>query len=121
MKIEKKKIGQSEYAVINSTEKTITDVSSALDLLATVQYETGCRALAIAKEAISENFFQLRTKIAGDVLQKFVTYQMKLAIVGDFSAYDSKALHDFIYECNNGNAIFFVGNWEEAARRLTDA
>lgn len=43
---------------------------------------------------------------------------MKLAIVGDFSKYDSKALKDFIYECNNGKDIFFVENESKALSML---
>ncbi|MDO4771844.1 DUF4180 domain-containing protein, partial [Porphyromonas sp.] len=54
------------------------------------------------------DFFDLKTKIAGDILQKFSQYQMPLVIVGDFSKYKSKSLNDFIFECNKGKQINFV-------------
>lgn len=106
-------------ALIESDEPVLTDVQSALDLMATVKYETGCSRMALNKTAISEDFFKLSTRIAGEILQKFINYHVKFAIVGDFSMYDSKALKDFIYESNNGKDIFFVSNEDEAIEKLT--
>ncbi len=59
--------------------------------------------------------------IAGEILQKFINYHAKLAIIGDFSGYTSKPLKDFIYESNNGKDVFFVGSEQEAVERLTQA
>lgn len=56
--------------------------------------------------------------IAGDILQKFVNYGIKLAIFGDFSKYTSKPLKDFIYECNQGQDVFFVKDEAEAIKIL---
>ncbi len=106
-------------AIIQSTEPIITDTQSALDLIATVKYETGCERIAISKSAVAEDFFKLSTGIAGDILQKFVTYHVALAIVGDFSQYTSKPLHDFIYESNKGSHVFFLSTEEEAIVKLT--
>lgn len=47
---------------------------------------------------ITPDFFDLKTGMAGEVLQKFSYYRMCLAIVGDFSAYGSKSLQEFILE-----------------------
>ncbi len=109
----------STIALIESEELLITDVQSALDLMATVRYETGADRVALGKQAIDERFFVLSSRLAGDILQKFVNYQMKLAIIGDFSGYTSKPLRDFIYESNNGNHVFFVQTEEEAIEKLS--
>lgn len=45
-------------------------------------------------------------------------YGYRLAIIGDFSGYTSKALHDYIYECNNGKHLNFVADEDEAVRKL---
>lgn len=119
MKIRTIKENNTEIAVISSSEILITDVQSALDLIATVNYETGCDRMILSKAAICEEFFQLRTKLAGEILQKFINYHMKIAIVGDFSVYTSKSLKDFIYESNKGNAIFFLPGEEEAVEKLS--
>lgn len=111
--------GNADVAVVRGTEVAIHDVQSALDLMATMSYETGCDRFAIDKSLISEAFFDLKTRLAGDILQKFINYRVKVAIVGDFSGYASKSLKDFIYECNSGNDIFFVPTEQEAIERLS--
>ena len=80
----------------------VTGGSSAMDLIATVRYETGCSALVLHKEQIDEPFFRLSTGLAGGVLKE------QLAIVGDFSAYTSKPLRDFIRESNEGRHVCFL-------------
>jgi hypothetical protein len=119
MKITTIKEKNVEIAVVNSSEVLITDVQSALDFMATVNYETGSHRIILNKSAICEDFFNLRTKLAGEILQKFINYQVKIAIVGDFSVYTSESLKDFIYESNKGNAIFFLSNEKQAVDRLS--
>lgn len=108
-----------DIAIVKSNEILITDVQSALDLMSTIQYKTRCYRFALNKEAIIEDFFILSTKIAGDILQKFINYKTKFAVYGDFSKYTSKPLKDFIYEGNNGRDIFFVSTEEEAIEKLS--
>jgi hypothetical protein len=109
--------GKTIVRVVNE-EILITDVQAALDLMATVRYETGADRMILDKGAICEEFFDLKTKLAGEVLQKFTNYHVKLAIVGDFSVYTSKSLRDFIYESNHGKDVFFLSTEEEAVARL---
>ena len=104
---------------VETEETLITDVQSALDLMATVRYETGADRMILPKIALDERFFVLSSGLAGDVLQKFVNYQLKVAIVGDYSGYTSKPLRDFIYESNNGSHVFFVATEEEALEKLS--
>ena len=106
-------------ARLTSETLLITDVSSALDLLTTVKYETKCDRMIVDKSAVTEDFFKLSTCLAGEVLQKYVNYRVKLAVVGDFSLYTSKPLKDFIRESNRGRDFFFVGTDEEAIEFLS--
>lgn len=108
-------------ARVTSDSILIFDVDSALDLMASVHYQSGVRRLILDSSAIDERFFDLKTRLAGDILQKFVNYQTKLAIIGDFSVYTSKSLRDFIRESNSGSDIFFVGDEMEAITRLSRA
>lgn len=121
MKIEKICINNIDIAIIQSDELLLYDIDSALDFMATVNYETECSNIAINKELIGEDFFNLSSGLAGQILQKFANYHIKFAIVGDFSKYTSKALKDFIYECNNGKSIFFVLTKQEAIKKLIEA
>lgn len=83
-----------------------------------VKYETNCNKIVLNKQAITEDFFILSSGIAGEILEKFITYKTKFAIIGDFSNYTSKPLKDFIYESNQGRNIFFVENEEKAIEKL---
>lgn len=100
-------------AVVDVSEQ-IQNTQDALDLMATAKYVGDSHTLVIHKESFSEAFFDLKTCLAGDILQKFSNYRVQLAIVGDFSHYKSQALLDFIRECNKGTAIFWCKSLEEA-------
>lgn len=113
------KIINNEIAVINSKEIIIKDVQSAIDFIMTIKYETNCNKIALNKEAICDEFFILSKGLAGEILQKFINYQIKFAIYGDYSKYTSKPLKDFIYESNNGKDIFFVNSKDEAVKKLS--
>ena len=97
----------------------LTDEQSALDLIGTAVYVHGCSKLILAKKDIVEDFFDLRTGMAGAILQKFSNYGVWIAIVGDFKGYTSKNLQDFIYESNKGRVVYFASSFDEAAAALT--
>lgn len=69
--------------------------------------------IIVHKHQLPEMFFDLKTGFAGEVLQKFSTYKLSLAIIGDFSAYKSKSLNDFIRESNRVGRIMFVNTINE--------
>ncbi|MBE7103559.1 DUF4180 domain-containing protein [Bacillus cereus] len=119
MEIKKVVIGGINIAVVRNDTVVISDVQSALDLMATVQYEADSKRIVIKKSLISESFFDLKTRLAGDILQKFINYSVKIAIIGDFSMYTSKSLKDFIYECNKGKDIFFLATEQQAIEKLS--
>ena len=96
----------------------ITQTQDILDLIGDlVSYD--CNRVIIHKRNLHSDFFNLKTGLAGDILQKFSNYKVKLAITGDFSGYQSKSLNDFIRESNKGNMIFFVDSLDSALIKLT--
>jgi hypothetical protein len=110
--------GKINIAELADPDTIISSLQDAVDLLGET-YFSGCSSIIIREENLHSDFFRLHTKLAGDILQKFSNYQMKLAIVGDFSKYQSKSLQEFIGESNRGNRVFFVENLEEAVSMLT--
>ncbi|WP_339291502.1 DUF4180 domain-containing protein [Paenibacillus sp. FSL W8-0187] len=118
MDIEKVETDRGTIAVVSSNEILIKDVQSALDLMATVQYETGSHRMVMKQSIFSEAFFDLKTRLAGEILQKYINYHVKVAIIGDFSVYPSQSLQDFIYECNKGNDFFFLPSEQQGIERL---
>ncbi|MGG3307058.1 DUF4180 domain-containing protein [Paenibacillus lautus] len=119
MNIEKVETDGGTIAVVSSNEILIKDVQSALDLMATVQYETGSHRIVMNQSVFSEAFFDLKTRLAGEILQKYINYHVKVAIIGDFSVYPSQSLQDFIYECNKGNDFFFLPSEQQGIERLS--
>jgi len=108
----------NNVVIIKSHEIIIKDVQSAMDFIMTIKYEMNCNKIALNKEAVIEEFFILSKGLAGEILQKFINYQTKFAIFGDYSKYTSKPLKDFIYESNHGKDIFFVENEDKAIEVL---
>ena len=120
MNIEHLKEKGVDIAVISGDELVIVDTQSALDLAMTVKYETGAEKIVIDKDVICGDFFVLSTGMAGEILQKFTNYHVKVAVYGDYSHYTSKPLKDFIYESNQGKDFFFVSTKEEAVQKLSE-
>lgn len=107
-----------KIAVITADEPLLTDAESALDLIMAARYEAQADRVILYKETVAEKFFILSSGLAGEILQKFINYQAKLAIIGDYSRYTSKPLKDFIRESNKGKDVFFVETLETAVRKL---
>lgn len=103
---------------IASDTPSLCSADDVLDLAISARYETGADRLVLEKSAFCDDFFVLRTGLAGEALQKLINYHFKLAIVGDFSQITSKALRDFIRESNRGDNVFFVANADAAIEAL---
>ena len=110
--------GGDKIALCHSPGVVISDGQSALDFFATIEYHHRCVRIALNKSAICEDFFDLRTGVAGEVAQKFVNYGIRLAVYGDFSGYKSRALADYIYECNKNGPLYFVASEDDAIAKL---
>lgn len=109
---------QITIAEIIAEEIVINTVQDALDIMADVNYQGDTNKIIVYEKNLSPDFFELKTKLAGEILQKFSNYRAQLAIIGDFNKYNSKSLRDFIYESNKGGRIFFVSAFEEAKEKL---
>ncbi|MFD3542360.1 DUF4180 domain-containing protein [Streptomyces sp. NPDC058662] len=97
----------------------ISGERDVLDLVGNASYQ-GAQWIVIPAERFDEAFFQLSTRVAGDILQKFVNFRMGLAVVGDISCHTdaSQALRDFVRECNRGRQTWFLTGVGEFRERL---
>lgn len=107
-----------KLAHVTDSKVIITDTQSALDVIMSVKYDADTNRIIFDKNVILEDFFILSTGLAGEILQKFINYDVKAAIYGDYSKYTSKPLKDFIYESNKGKDVFFVSSRNEAVQKL---
>ena len=83
-------------------------------------FGSGAQVVAIPIERLGEGFLTLSTRIAGEVIQKFVNYGFRVAFVGDVSVATaaSNALRDFIRESNRGRHVWFVADLGELEAKL---
>ena len=83
-------------------------------------YVAQAKVIAIPVERLDEDFLTLSTRIAGEVVQKFVNYGIRAVFVGDVSAAvaRSDALRDFIRESNRGRHVWFVADLAELEAKL---
>ena len=94
----------------------------AVDLVGK-SFEDHATLIVIPVECLNDEFFQLKTRIAGELIQKFVQYRRRLAIVGDISrnVAESSALRAFVAEANRGKDVWFVASLDELNDRLARA
>lgn len=109
MEIKTHIVNEEKVAEIVSDEIIINSVEDALELVGNIYYQ-GFEKLVISEKNLTSDFFNLKNKLAGDILQKFLNYRIRLSIIGDFKKYESQSLRDFILESNKGKQINFVGN-----------
>ena len=83
-------------------------------------FENRSTLIVIPVECLDDDFFQLKTRIAGELVQKFVQYRRRLVIVGDISRHlaESSALRAFVLEANRGKEVWFLAAREELDARI---
>lgn len=88
---------------------TVRNDRDAVDLVGAA-LSNACALVVLPVERLSDEFFDLKTRIAGEMLQKFVNYERRLAIVGDIARHleASAPLRDFVRETNRGRQVWFV-------------
>jgi len=97
----------------------VADGQGALDVIGATY--SGADVAAIPAARLDPRFFDLSTGLAGEIMQKFVNYQVRLAIVGDISAQlaASSALRALVHESNRGRHIWFVPDLEALDEHLS--
>ncbi len=115
MEIKEHKNGTLKIAEVVSDRVIVTSAEDSLELLGNLYYQ-GFDKIVLMDSYLCADFFDLKSGLAGEILQKFSTYKMKLAIVGNFSKYESKSLRDFIFESNKGTTVNFVDTLVKALK-----
>ena len=105
--------------VCDGTGPKMTCAQDALDLIGAT-YGTGATWVLLPVERLAASFFALGSGLAGEVVQKMVSYQLRLAIVGNIEKHviESHALRDFVIESNRGRHVWFVPSVVALRERL---
>lgn len=76
--------------------------------------------LAIPVSRLDEDFFRLRTGVAGEIVQKFVQFRVRVVFFGDISQHiaASDSFRDFVREANRGRDFWFMPSLDDFRNRL---
>jgi DNA-binding PadR family transcriptional regulator len=113
--------------IINSNNKkyleffsTVTPLSTENDALELVALcgENDTNLLMIHYTALSEDFFKLKTKAAGNILQKFMNYHIRAVAVIPNEISQKGRFKELAVETNKGNHFRMYESREEAEKWL---
>jgi hypothetical protein len=97
-------------------------IGSAADALGLIYADGADEAdwIAVPVSRLDPAFFDLRSGLAGDVVQKFANHRVGLVLVGDVSEHvaANSAFSDFVLESNRGRQIWFVSDEAELRVRF---
>lgn len=100
------------FAELLGDEVMIRTPEDGTDLIGNAYFQQADVILLHACQ-LSPDFFDLRTGLAGEILQKCSNYRMRMVVLGDFSAVESRSLRDFIRESNERGQIRFLAEKEQ--------
>lgn len=104
--------GQTEISEIISPDVVIWTTEDALDIIG----NSPTSNIVMYIHNFEKDFFDLSTKKLGEILQKFTTNRIRLAIIGDYSTFSSETLKDFMYESNKHGEYLFVPSMEHVLK-----
>lgn len=105
------------YIECNSAETILSSEQDALDLVAACA-ENNTNLIMLHSQVLADDFFKLRTGLAGQVLQKFVNYHVKVAVILTSEARIRGKFKELITESNKGSDFRVLSNPAEAENWL---
>lgn len=107
-----------KYVELFSAPAPLKTEADALDVVALCG-ENGTNLLMVHREALSDDFFDLKTRAAGGIIQKFVNYRVKAVIVIPEDAQGAR-FKEWAGESNKGNQFGVFPGREEAEKWLLE-
>lgn len=112
-------VGGKRVLTVAPDNLTLGSEQDAVDLVGEA-FGHEATVVVVPADRVAADFYQLRTKVAGDVVRKFQMYQVRLVILGDITERlaASDAFRSFVHEINKGSDIWFVQDEAELAAKL---
>lgn len=105
-----------KYLLLESIGRPIQSEQDGIELIS-ICAQNGTNLLLIEGERLSDDFIRLTTGIAGAVLQKFATYNIKaVAVLGENRT--KGKFKEFLSESNNGSMFRAYTNFSDAENWL---
>ncbi|MES2828688.1 MAG: DUF4180 domain-containing protein [Bacteroidota bacterium] len=117
MNIEVHGEGAGKIVEVVDEVRLINNAEEGLQILVDLYYQDFDKVI-LHEHHFTPDFFNLKTGLAGEILQKYSNFKVQLCIVGDFSKYDAPSIKSFIYESNNGTRVNFLPTLVAAIEKL---
>lgn len=114
MEIRRLRSGDVDIAEVTGDGILVATAGDALQVIA----DAGCDRVILHAQNLSPGFFRLATGLAGEIMQKFVNYGVRLAVVGGVADSASESLRALVRESRRGGPVVFTDTLEDALRRL---
>jgi hypothetical protein len=111
------------YKVVNKNNIKYIEFDSEVWKLSSEQDVVDCISICMEKDiytimlssnVLSEDFFNLKTRLAGMALQKFINYHVKVAVIIEDEEKLNDRFKEMIMESNKGNNLRTFKNIAEA-------
>ena len=105
---------------VTPSEPALGSEQDALDLIGEA-FGDEVAVVVVPADRVADDFFELRTRVAGDVVRKFAAYRIRLVVMGDIAERlaASESLRAFVHEINKGSDIWFVRDNTELGAKLS--
>ncbi|MGX9755395.1 DUF4180 domain-containing protein [Clostridioides difficile] len=90
-----------------SNEEEIMDIISLC-------MEHGTDYLMFSNNSLTDDFFNLKTGLAGTILQKFINYKIQAVAIADDKTKINKRFSELMLELNKSNNFRIFDNFEDA-------
>lgn len=117
MNYEIRELENKKYIELISSSNPLSTENDTLDLIS-LCWEHDSQLVMIHYAALSEDFFQLKTKAAGNIMQKFINYGIKVTAIIPQETFQKGRFKEMAMETNKGNHFRIYGSKEEAEKWL---
>ncbi len=112
-----REINNKKYIEIISTTEPLSTENDALDLIS-LCWEHETNEIMLHYSSLSEDFFKLRTKVAGNIIQKFINYGIRAAAIIPKEIIENGRFREMALETNKGNHFRLYESKEDAEKWL---
>lgn len=119
MNYEIREIENKKYIELISTTNLLSTENDALDLIS-LCWEHEANFVMIHYAALSEDFFKLKTRVAGNIIQKFINYGIRAVAIIPQEIIQKGRFKEMAMETNKGTHFRMYGSKEDAEKWLME-
>lgn len=112
-KIVNKNKNNNKYIEFASGLKKLSSEQDVVECIS-ICMENNVYTIMLHSNVLSEDFFNLKTKLAGMALQKFINYHVKVAVIIEDEKRLNERFKEMIMEANKGNDFRTFKNIQDA-------